>query len=325
VREKWKNSKTNTFSLALAETALDNATQTWPPESSTVELIRPNQLLPCKWGGAMKFQIGAMSVGDILDRGLKILLSRLPAFYVINLLVLWPTVLVQLATPYFVTAEAGPQSPAGAIVVAVSGLAILLLTVILQPLGIAATLYIIAQDFVDKKASIGEAFNFAFRRFGILLGTSILVGLVVGVGSLFCIVPGLIFLFWYMLTGQVVVVEGLGGTRAMARSKDLTNGFRGRVAGLFFLFFIISMIFGAVVGALGYVLPAYEMVTTSTGVRSIPNYTNNTIHVVVSFLVNTLVQTYNAVCMTLLYFDLRIRKEGFDLELAAQQQSSVAS
>jgi hypothetical protein len=26
------------------------------------------------------------------------------------------------------------------------------------------------------------------------------------------------------------------------------------------------------------------------------------------------------ICLTLFYFDLRIRKEGFDLELAAQQQ-----
>jgi hypothetical protein len=273
----------------------------------------------------MRFQIGAMSVGDILDRGLKVLLARLPAFYVINLLVLWPTVLVQLALPYLATEEAGPQSPAGAIVVAVGALVILLLTVILQPLGIAATLHIIAQDFVDKKASIGEAFSFAFRRFGMLLGTSILVGLVVGLGSLLCLVPGIIFLFWYMLSGQVVVVEGIGGTRAMARSKDLTSGFRGRVAGLFFLFLIISMILGGVIGALGYVLPTYEMVATPTGTKAIPNYTNNAIQVVVNFLVNTLVQTYNAVCMTLLYFDLRIRKEGFDLELAAQQQSSDMS
>ena len=42
----------------------------------------------------------------------------------------------------------------------------------------------------------------------------------------------------------------------------------------------------------------------------------------VTALVNILVQTYGAVCLTLLYFDLRIRKEGFDLELAARQQAT---
>ena len=40
----------------------------------------------------MKFQIAAMTVGDILDRGLKMLLANLPAFYLINLMVLWPII-----------------------------------------------------------------------------------------------------------------------------------------------------------------------------------------------------------------------------------------
>ena len=44
----------------------------------------------------MKFQIGAMTVGDILDRGLKMLLANLPAFYLINLLVLWPIIIFRL-------------------------------------------------------------------------------------------------------------------------------------------------------------------------------------------------------------------------------------
>lgn len=39
----------------------------------------------------MRFQIGAMTVGDILDRGLKMLLLKLGTFYVINLIVLAPS------------------------------------------------------------------------------------------------------------------------------------------------------------------------------------------------------------------------------------------
>jgi hypothetical protein len=37
------------------------------------------------------------------------------------------------------------------------------------------------------------------------------------------------------------------------------------------------------------------------------------------------VQAFAAVCYTLLYFDLRIRKEGIDLELAAREQASFVS
>src|SRR5262249_22357332 len=47
----------------------------------------------------MKFRIGEMTVGDILDRGLKLLFSRLGTFYTINLIVLLPVLAFQLAMP----------------------------------------------------------------------------------------------------------------------------------------------------------------------------------------------------------------------------------
>jgi hypothetical protein len=40
-------------------------------------------------------------------------------------------------------------------------------------------------------------------------------------------------------------------------------------------------------------------------------------------VVNILFATYVAVCTTLLYLDLRIRKEGYDLEMAALQPKDV--
>jgi len=56
------------------------------------------------------------------------------------------------------------------------------------------------------------------------------------------------------------------------------------------------------------------------GIRVVYNTTNQLINVILSFPFNVLVGTYASICITLLYFDLRIRKEGFDLELAAQQR-----
>ncbi len=44
----------------------------------------------------------------------------------------------------------------------------------------------------------------------------------------------------------------------------------------------------------------------------------------ITFLVQYLVAAYSAICWTLFYFDLRIRKEGYDLELAAKPQPVTA-
>ncbi len=270
---------------------------------------------------AMRTQIGAMSVGDILDRGLKLLLARLPTYYAIDLLVLAPVLLVQLAVPLMkmgqpLTAdEAQMQLVVGNLVAA-------LLTLVLQPIATAAILHIIAQEFIDQRAGMGDALRFALHRFGRLFLASLLAGLLIMLGSFLCFVPGLLFAVWYIFVGQVVIVEGLKGDSALRRSKELTSGYRWRVLGMFVLFLFILIIFSVTIGLLERVLPTYEVVTTQFGPRVFPNFSNHAIQTVLGTLLNFLVQTYSAICFTLLYFDLRIRKEGFDLELAARQQAA---
>jgi hypothetical protein len=278
----------------------------------------------------MKFPIGAMSVGDILDRGLKVLLSRLPTFYLISLIALTPVILFQLAWPLVQesTDEAvqfgGPPSAAALGAEIGGSLGVLILILILSQISNAAILHIIAQEFIDQRVGIGSAFRFAFHRFGRLLLASILQGLTIGLGFILCIAPGIIFWVWYMFVAQVVVVEGFKGEKAMSRSKELTAGYRGRVFGILLLCIAIGVILQMAVGLLQRFLPTQELVRTTSGFVSLINYRNYAVNVILGQLVNILVQTYIAVCITLLYFDLRIRKEGFDLELAAKHQSSVA-
>lgn len=279
----------------------------------------------------MKFPIGAMTVGDILDRGLKVLLARLGTFYLINLIVLLPTILYLLTIPAL-TMAGSTTSPSAALGgVFLGAFAVLILALILQPIGTAAILHVIAQEFIDQRVGLGPAFRFALSRFGKLLGASILSGLVIGVGFVLCFVPGIIFWSWYALVAQVVVVEGLGAEKAMKRSKDLTVGFRGRVLGLLLLILVIGILLQSGVSLLEYVIPSTERVPTErperlvslqeTGYTQVLNYRNYAIQTLIGQLIGILVQTFQAVCFTLLYFDLRIRKEGFDLELAARQQA----
>jgi len=96
-----------------------------------------------------------------------------------------------------------------------------------------------------------------------------------------------------------------------------------RILGIMVLLTIIQLLLG---GAEGFVLeslfPSFERIQTVQGITVQTSVINQIIHVLLIFPVNALVTTYSSVCMTLLYFDLRIRKEGFDLELAAQKQAS---
>jgi hypothetical protein len=259
-----------------------------------------------------------MSVGDILDRGLKLLLARLPTLFVITFLVQLPVLAFQVLTPVLAQSNAP-----GATLLMLGG--VFLLALILTPVGTAAILHVISQEFIDRHVGVGPAFEVGLARFGSILLASILSGLVVGVGFMLCIIPGLIFFSWFALFSQVIVVEGLGAIDSLSRSKALSEGYRMRILGVWLLLIIIQALLG---GALGVVLemlfPSFQRVQTSFGVQVQVNTMNQVIHQLLTFPVTALVATFNSVCMTLLYFDLRIRKEGFDLELAAQKQGSAA-
>ena len=284
------------------------------------------------------------TVGDILDRGLKTLVSRLGTFLAINLSVLSPTLLWSLAFP---PTESTPPEAAFVQII---------LALVLGPLGAGAVLHVIGRDFAGRPVGVGSAVRVALSRFGSLFVTSLLFyllffivimtvtigGVVVGV-VLSAVHPlallvyavfflaavvaavGVIFVRFYFFS-QVVMMEGVSGPSALIRSKDLGWGHGWRIFGVYVLFAVLY--FGAVLLAslLNLALPgtAFHFETTRTGAFrwwiELLNYRYFVINTVVTFLVTIVVVSYLSVCQTLLYFDLRIRKEGLDLELAARQQ-----
>ena len=276
----------------------------------------------------MKFAIGSMSVGDILDRSVKLLFARFGTFYAINFVAYLPMLLFGLATPEILKSF-GPQG-----VIAVAVLA-MILNLILSPVAMGASLYVVSNEFVDKRVGFSEAIGFAFTRLGALLITGLMVGLVVGIGFMLCVLPGIIFIGWYAVAYPVATLERKSGSAAMSRSKKLVAGHRGRAFGLLFLVYIVlPFILGAGVGAITATsLPPYEMVPIKAGARLDPmqlqgimgkvNWLNLIIGESLKFLVTMLSSAFGAIAITLLYFDLRIRKEGYDLELAAAQMDSA--
>jgi hypothetical protein len=300
----------------------------------------------------MKFQLGAMSVGDIMDRGFKLLMSRLGTFYLIQLIAILPFVLLTLGMPLLMGRGMGYFA---------AGLAIaLILYVVLSQVASAAILHVVAEEYRDRRVGIGPALQFALGRFGALFATSLLAGLIIFsipfvgfvvfitgtamaspglslLGTLILLVGGvmaIIFALRYMLASPVVVVEDLAGMPALSRSKDLSSGYRGRIFGILFLIGLLGGIIGAALGgALEFVLPSggQVVVVPPVGIGGQPtiqvtptNFVNKATNTAATQLVNIFFGSYLAVCLVLVYFDLRVRKEGYDLELAAGAATDVA-
>ncbi len=123
----------------------------------------------------------------------------------------------------------------------------------------AAFAHAVFQTLRNREVSISDSLGAGFRRFWAVIGVSLLVQLIVSVGFLLLIVPGLIFYCMYFVSVPVLVVEGRGVTAAMARSSDLTRGNRRGIFGLVLLLgllgiavslFLIPMILVGGIGAM---------------------------------------------------------------------------
>ncbi len=255
----------------------------------------------------MDIQLHEMSVGDILGRGMQLFIKRLPYFYAALLIVELPTLAVSVLSP----------------LVPALGLLNLVFLLVLTPIGSAATLRIVVQEYLDGQVSLGEAFQFALSRFLPLLGTTILNGLLVWLGFIACCLPGIYLSIIWCMMSQVVVVENHSGMEALNRSRTLVRGYFGHVFGLLLLLVLANLaVYLAVNLGLAALLPfqqfpafggpAPQQPNPFAG-PAITNYGNYVIVTVCTVLVSITLQAYSAVCITLLYFDLRRRKEDYDL------------
>jgi len=261
----------------------------------------------------MKMKMGSMTFGEILDRGIKILFGRLPVFFAIGFLLLLPVLVLELL-----------QNQLESVTGVFTALIVLVVTVIFSNVNAGAVVDVIARDYLDKPVSIGGAIGYAFRRFGDLFVSALLAGLVIGLGLLLLIIPGIIFSIWYVFITQVVMIEGLGGGRALARSKSLTEGHRGRIFGIIFILgLLVGLLNLGLTLGLHSILPVQTIELSPRGaiVLGPVNYPNFVITILIQYLVTVIISGFQAVCVTLMYFDLRVRKEAYDLEVLATQPS----
>lgn len=117
--------------------------------------------------------------------------------------------------------------------------------------GVLATMAI---AFVVERSLNGEDIGYrgalrqSFSRWGSVIGTSILAGLIILGLTLLLIVPGIIWFIYYTFIEYVVILRGKGGKTALDYSKSLVRGHWWKVFGITLLFTILTFISYWIVG-----------------------------------------------------------------------------
>lgn len=281
-----------------------------------------------------------MDMGEILDGALTIFRRHFGQFMRLSILVVWlPTLIVVYLKVRFngdPTAMVGLFQDHTAAVI-LTGLALVIVWVACALVLQAGTISIISDSYLGKEPTVGSALRLGAARIGPLLLVAISKGLIIvlvyiggalgiallavvgrlmgQVGSFLFIFVGVIGLIWlviyvacaYGVTSSVVVLENLDSSfDAFGRSWGLTKDARLKVFGAAVVAWLISAL-----------LPQGAVAVIAAAVG--PQSASQPILVVVSSLLSVVLAPILPCVLTLLYYDLRVRREAFDLQILGQQ------
>jgi hypothetical protein len=187
----------------------------------------------------------------------------------------------------------------------------LFLSLIFGAVSQAATVLAVSQVHLDRPASVVSSFSRIKGHILGVIGISLIVSVAGGMALLALIVPGVFLFMIWSLSIPAKVLEDKGVFDAMSRSIDLTQGSRWRIFVIGVLFFVLAL-------AVNWLLQwPLKLATGLSGEVTLQP-------VAIGWQVSSMVATFVSECLVgplgtiafaLVYYDQRVRKEAFDLQL----------
>lgn len=104
-----------------------------------------------------------------------------------------------------------------------------------------------ASDLIEKgKASLGESFNFTLNKLLSLLAAALITGILIGLGFIALIVPGIILYIMFYLVVPSVMIENIGAFGSLSRSRRL-------VSNRWLKTLVLSLIVGMITGFVSFI------------------------------------------------------------------------
>jgi len=186
-----------------------------------------------------------------------------------------------------------------------------LLTLLATTLASAACFKAVADAYLGERSTWRQSLGYAARRLRSVIWVSVLGWILVLVGLVLCILPGIYLYACFVIAVPILLTENLRGRKALGRARALVRGRWWKVFVVVLLGTLLTSILSGGLTALGesVIASGHDVNTVSGFVASFVTQT----------IANTLTIPFTAAFVTVIYFDLRVRKEAFDLQLLARQ------
>ena len=256
----------------------------------------------------MHYEIRPMSLGEILDMGFRILRDHFSLLVGLAATIYVPLFLLGSAIVLIFPQLASPDPGAGTPWLLSFSASVGLWVLVAWPVAAAAITHAVGELYLGRAATFANSLRTGCSLVGPLSFTSLLMMLMVLGGYILLVVPGVYLGLSYVLVWPIVVLERHFGAGALRRSRELLKDNLLRVTGLVMVAGLLALALSSAV---------------RFGVGSIPY-----VGLVAFALAQSIVTAFATIFRVLLYFDVRCRKEAFDIEHLArlvEQQAAPPS
>jgi hypothetical protein len=157
------------------------------------------------------------------------------------------------------------------------------------------------------KASFAECLAAGLKNVLPLTGIALVEFVVIGLGFVVLIVPGIIMALMFSVVAPIRVIEGTGVADTFSRSTDLTHGYKGQIFALLVIYYVLAVGLGLSARPLAG-LPFFGAGGTQNSLLVL---------MLVSVVTRTLLGILNATGVASIYYELRLVKEGHEPEQLA--------
>jgi hypothetical protein len=253
-----------------------------------------------------------LSLGEILDRTFSLYrrnfllfmgIAGIPAIAQLSL-ALSPFVL--RINPFVLNAKTTQQNLAAFFVLGGLGILVALVAYLFSQ---GATIFAVTDLYLGRTTGIGQSLRRVWGSLLSLFGVVFLNGLVILLCTLALVIPGIYMMCRLLVCVPAALVEDRGPRESLSRSFELTRDSAGRAFVIFVLYFILAFAIGAL---LNWPFTFLAILTAKENPQTAQMW--SAVAQVASTIGGVLINPILLIATSVFYFDLRVRKEAFDLQ-----------
>lgn len=180
---------------------------------------------------------------------------------------------------------------------------------VVDPIVSGALVFAVSHEYLSRTITVGEAFRHG--KTVSILGANLVVWILIPL-MIFTVIGipfGIYFAIAWSLCRQTIVVEGTPALAAFRRSRELVRQMWWRVFGIQIVFVLLI-----------FVITLTPLFTLEIFIEDLEIAAS--LQHIINTILNIVISPIVSIGWTLLYYDLRIRKEAFDIEMMATNLNS---